>query len=269
MSKLDSQAPLLDLIECAILKEKANAEGGDPVARFKLGERYRQGSGCAQDLLKASRWFRKAAEQGHAEAQEKLAEMLDHGKGVSRDMEEAALWYRKAAGQGRVKAQARLAEMLDQGEGTSPDLEEAAAWYCKAAKQGHETAQLRLAGMLDKGEGVPRDREKAENLYRPLAGRGNHPAIIWIAAFDAKEAEKLGEAARQGNAKAQFGLAEAYEEGRGVQKDIVLAWMWGRLAADGGREDAGKFLEALEREMTEAEVLRAQRSVRDWKLTHS
>ncbi len=272
MVKLDAQetsAPLLDLLELDELTERAKAKGGDPNAQFCLGFKYYQGSGCARDFSKASHWFRKASEQGHAEAQEKLAEMLDRGKGLSCNLEEAAVWYSKAAEQGRAKAQARLAVMLDRGEGIPCDLEAAAALYCKAARQGDEEAQLRLAEMLDKGEGVPRNREKAEKLYRPLAGRGNRTAKAWIDAFDAEEAEKLREAANQGNAMAQFGLAEAYEEGRGVQKDFVLAYMWGRLAADGGHEDAGKFLRSLEREMTQAEVMRAQRKVQEWKLTHS
>ena len=266
MVKLNAQetdAPLLVLMERAAIKEKACAKRGDPNAQFKLGEMHRQGYGCAQDLSKASHWFRKAAERGHAKAQEKLAEMLDCGKGVSRNLEEAAVWYRKAAEQRRAKAQARLAVMLDRGEGIPRDLEAAAPLYCKAARQGNETAQLRLAEMFDKGEGVPRNREKAENLYRPLAERGNPVARAWIDAFDAEEAEKLREAAKQGNAMAQFGLAEAYEEGRGVQKDIVLAWIWARLAADGGHEDAGKFLRSLEREMTQAELMKARRSVRN------
>lgn len=159
--------------------------------------------------------------------------------------------------------------MLDRGEGISRDLEAAAALYCKAAKQGSEAAQLRLAAMLDKGEGVPRNREKAANLYRLLAGRGNPDARTWIDAFDAEEAKKLLEAARQGNANAQFALAEAYEEGRGVQRDMVLAWMWARLAADSGREDAVKLLEVLEKEMTDAEVMKAQRSARNRKPMHS
>ena len=272
MVKLNAQetsAPLLDLVELDELTERAKAKGGDPNAQFCLGFKYYQGSGCARDFSKAMRWYRKAAEQGHAEAQEKLAETLDRGKEVSRNLEEAAVWYRKAAEQGRAKAQARLAAMLDRGEGIPRDPEAAAALYCKAARQRDETAQHRLAEMLDKGEGVPRNREKAENLYRSLAGRGNPAAKAWIDAFDAEEAEKLRKAAKQGNAMAQFALAEAYEEGRGVQKDVVLAWILGRLAADGGHEDAGKFLLSLEREMTQAEVMKARHGVRNWRSKHS
>ena len=260
---------LLDLIEFKELTERAEATRGDPNAQFCLGLKHYQGNGCLRDFSKAAYWYGKAAEQGHAEAQEHLAEMLDHGKGVPRNLEETAVWYSKAAEQGRMKAQARLAAMLDRGEGISRDLEAAAALYCKAAKQGSEAAQLRLAAMLDKGEGVPRNREKAANLYRLLAGRGNPDARTWIDAFDAEEAKKLLEAARQGNANAQFALAEAYEEGRGVQRDMVLAWMWARLAADSGREDAVKLLEVLEKEMTDAEVMKAQRSARNRKPMHS
>ena len=260
---------LLDLIEIDELTQRAKAKGGDPDARFCLGLKYYQGSGCTRDFSKAACWYRKAAEQGHAEAQEKLAEMIDLGQGLSRNPEEAAEWYRKAAEQDRVKAQARLAIMLDQGEGIPRDVETAAIWYCRAAERGDETAQLRWAEMLDKGEGVPGNRKEAAKWYHRLALRGNPAAKTWIDAFDAEEVKKLREAAMRGNAKARFGLAEAYEEGHGVQKDIVLAWMWGQLAADGGCEKANELLEGLEQEMTAAEIAKARRSVGEWKRAHS
>ena len=263
------QPDLLDLIESNELTERAKAEGGDPNAQFSLGARHHRGSGCVQSFSKAACWYRKAAEQGHAEAQESLAEMLDRGEGLSRNLEEAAIWYREAAERGRVKAQARLAAMLGQGEGIPRDVEAAATWYCKAAKQGDEAAQLRWAEMLDKGAGVSRNREEAAKWYRRLAARGHASAIARLDIMYAEEAEKLREAAMPGNAKAQLGLAESYEEGHGVQRDNVLAWMWGRLAADGGCEEAHELLERLEQEMTSTEIFRAQHSVREWKRTYS
>ena len=45
----------------------ANAQDGDPVAQFNLGEYYR--SPEVRSLYEAAEWFEKAAQQNHAQAQ--------------------------------------------------------------------------------------------------------------------------------------------------------------------------------------------------------
>ena len=46
------------------------------------------------------------------------------------------------------------------------------------------------------------------------------------------------EAAKQGNAEAQYRLAYSYFEGNGVEKDYVEAYKWFRKAAEQGNADA-------------------------------
>ena len=74
----------------------SNAERGDPVAQFELGEIYKGGGlGLPQDYNEAAKWYRKAADQGYAPAETALGTRL-----LNKNDEEAYKWYQKAAEQG-------------------------------------------------------------------------------------------------------------------------------------------------------------------------
>jgi hypothetical protein len=53
---------------------RVQAEGGDALAQFRLGELYRDGNGVDRDPLKACVWFRRAVAQGHKGAEAALAD---------------------------------------------------------------------------------------------------------------------------------------------------------------------------------------------------
>ncbi len=72
--------------------------------------------------------------------------------------------------------------------------------------------------------------------------------------------------AAQGNAAAQALLGMMYyEEGQGVPKDYVQAYMWLSLAAAQGYERATKLRDKLAKKMTPSELAEAQRLAREWK----
>ncbi len=56
-----------------------------------LGLRYEDGSGIQQDLAKAAKWYREAANKGYAGAKYRLGLAYYHGRGVSRSWSEAAI----------------------------------------------------------------------------------------------------------------------------------------------------------------------------------
>jgi len=97
---------------------------------------YAHGHGLKQDLVKAAKWYREAANQGDTEAQYNLGLMYAHGDGLKQDYAEAEKWYRKAAEQGDADAQHNLGLIYQNGEGVMQDYTEAAKWYRKAAEQG-------------------------------------------------------------------------------------------------------------------------------------
>ena len=68
----------------------------------------------------------------------------------------------------------------------------------------------------------------------------------------------------QGDPLAQATLGLMYAEGQGVPKDYVLAHMWMNLAAAKGVQEAVKGRDLLEKNMTPAQIGRAQRLAREW-----
>ena len=123
----------------------------DPVEQFKLGSRYYNGDGVAQDYSQAVYWYRKAAEQGDAEAQYNMGVCYENGQGVDKDYAQAVCWYRLAAEQGLADAQFNLGVCYYKGLGTSKDKAQAIYWFEKVAGQGGENAKT----ALDEVKGQP------------------------------------------------------------------------------------------------------------------
>ena len=111
---------------------------------YQTGCDYRDGkNGLTKDLVKAVKYFTKAAEQDHASAQADLGDCYYYGNGVNRNYVEAVNWYRKAAKQGNASAQYGLGRCYYYGNGVTKDKAKAAEWYLKAAEQGNDRAQAR------------------------------------------------------------------------------------------------------------------------------
>ena len=230
------------------------AEQGYAPAQFKIASAYETGNGKKKDLTESLNWYRKAAVQGHAEAsgklktvelllnaqngkadaQYELARAYETGNGVKKDLAEAIEWYKKAAALNHVEAQYRLAQAYETGEGVKQgkNLAEAVKWYRKAAEQNHVSAQYKLALAYETGNGVKKDLAEAVKWYKKAAEKGNTEAQKKL-----KTTELLLNA-QNGSAEAQYQLAQAYETGDGVPKDLAEAVKWYRKAADQGIADA-------------------------------
>jgi len=76
----------------------ANAQDGDPVAQFNLGEYYR--SPEVRSLYEAAEWFEKAAQQNHAQAQLALGLLYLEWLPDLDYREQAQYWIEKAAQNG-------------------------------------------------------------------------------------------------------------------------------------------------------------------------
>ena len=150
--------------------------------------------------------------------------------------------FRKAVDQGEADAQYFLGVMYDNGQGVTQDYAEAAKWYRRAADQGLAKAQVNLGGMYLLGRGVARDDGEAFVWYR--------------------------RAADQGHAEAQSYLGAMYVRGRGVAQDYVIAHMWLNIAATSGHSDAEKVRDLLAKQMTPADIAKAQKLAREWMEKH-
>ena len=251
--------------ETAVEWYRKAAEQNDEGAQFQLGECYYDGIGVEEDEDIAFEWYMKAAENDFADAQSIVAEYyLD-----DEEFELAFVWYKRAAENDvpDPHAQRRVGDFYYEGEHVKQDFKAAAQWYKKAAAEGNEYAQFKLAECYYNGTGVNEDKEKACELYKKAADHGNRDAIAKLAEYyqiiietdddeyDDDEvvfSEELMHAAEQGDAEAQFQLAECYFFGDGIEEDEEEARKWYQKAADQGNEEAIERLseyyeEAIER----------------------
>jgi len=177
--------------------------------------------------------FFTLAQQGHADAQHVLGKAYFNGDGVLEVSSKSAVkWYTKAAEQGHDKAQMDLAMMYDYGMGVQENNETAVSWYTKSADQGNAKAQYNLGVLYVKGEDVSRNEEAGVKL--------------------------ITSAAEQGYPRAQASMGAMYAQGLSVLKDDVRAYMWFYLATYNGSKDASQGTELVAKEMSPAQIVKAQ-----------
>jgi TPR repeat protein len=218
------------------------AENGDAQAQYELGEWYADGETAPRDPAKAVEWMRKAAEQGHMEAQFAMAAFYARGvRGVLRwDMKEAAKWTEKAAEQGHVDAQNNLGMCYAEGRGVELNNVTAREWFRKAAAQGDEMAAAR-AKTLDDMIAWADPEQHTEAAKQGDAEAQFNLGMCHATAKDRdmkKAVEWIAKAAAQNHARAQYALGCSYMEGEGVDKDETKGIGLIQKSADQGLSDA-------------------------------
>ena len=149
------------------------AEGGHPIAQWKLGRMYADGNGVTQDDLRAFEYFSRVA-NAHADDNPSAPQAavvanafvalgryylngIPNSK-VKPDQERAREMFSYAAMYfGNADAQYDLARMYLHGAGTSrDDFRYGARWLSQAAQKGQHQAQALLGQMLFNGDQLPR-----------------------------------------------------------------------------------------------------------------
>lgn len=201
------------------------AEGGHPVAQWKLGRMYANGDGVAQDNLRAFGYFSRIA-NAHAEdnpsapqaaivanAFVELGRYLLRGipnTKIKADPERAREMFSYAASYfGNADAQYDLARMYIGGVGAPRDPRYGARWLGLAAQKGQHQAQALLGQMLFNGEHLPRQ-----------AARG----LMWLTlAKDSATTEEPWITDSYNKA-----LAKATEDDRAMALKMLERWVQGR-----------------------------------------
>lgn len=177
------------LEDSLLIEQRAKAEAGDPVARFKLAGFYARGEGVAQDLVEAAKWLTLAAEQGYAPAQNNLAVCYATGAGVPKDQAKAIEWIRKSAERGYARAQCYLGLSYAKGEGVPRDQAQAIDWFRKSAAQGFADALNHLGYCHSQGRGVPKDEAEAYACWA-IAARTHEGAARNLELLEKKISEQ-------------------------------------------------------------------------------
>ena len=172
------------------------AEGGHPIAQWKLGRMYADGEGVAQDDLRAFDYFSRIANQ-HAEdspsapqagvvANAFVALGRYYLKGipnskVKSDPDRAREMFSYAASYfGNADAQYDLARLYLKGAGSSrDDFRYGARWLGLAAQKGQHQAQAMLGQMLFNGDQMPPQRARGL-MWLTLARDSALPEENWI-----------------------------------------------------------------------------------------
>jgi len=214
----------------------SEAQSGEREAQYWLAMIHDEGNLVAKSHQQFIQWLNKSAEQGYAPAQELLE--YTNSPRTERDNVKAEMWLLRGAAQGNADSQLWLGVAYEQDWFGTCDLQEAAKWYREAAEQGQPDAQTSLGSLYKDGDGVEQNYALAAEWYRKAADH----------------VPDLG-----GAGQGRWHLAELYEEGLGVPKDLVQAYMW--YSIQFGESNLGE----LRAKMTAAQIQEAQRMTEQWK----
>ena len=201
------------------------AEGGHPVAQWKLGRMYAKGDGVAQDDLRAYDYFSKIA-NAHAEDSPSAPQATIVANAfvalgryyvsgipntrVKADPERAREMFSYAASYfGNAEAQYNLARMYLDGVGMPRDTRYGIRWLGLAARKGQHQAQALLGQMLLNGTGSQRQAARGL-MWLTLAQDSAGPDEIWI-----KDSYKTA-------------LSKASEDDRAMALQMLERWVQGR-----------------------------------------
>jgi TPR repeat protein len=172
------------------------AEGGHPVAQWKLGRMYADGDGVIQDDLRAFEYFSRIANQ-HAEDSPSAPQAaivanafvslgryylngIPNSK-IKSDPDRAREMFSYAASYfGNADAQYDLARLYLKDVGSSrDDFRYGARWLGLAAQKGQHQAQAMLGQMLFNGDQLPRQAARGL-MWLTLARDSAAPDETWI-----------------------------------------------------------------------------------------
>jgi TPR repeat protein len=172
------------------------AEGGHPLAQWKLGRMYADGNGVAQNDLRAFEYFNQIASK-HAEDSPSAPQAAIYANAfvalgryyltgipnskIKSDPEKAREMFTYAASYfGNADAQYDLALLYLKGNDASRDeFTYGARWLGLAAQKGQHQAQALLGQMLFNGERLPRQAARGL-MWLTLARDSASPDEAWI-----------------------------------------------------------------------------------------
>ncbi len=212
-----------------------------------LGDTYLYGLGCKQNTVVGMQWIAKGADGGDPHAQKNLADIYYEGNFVDEDYAEALQYYQKAAEQGLSAAKTCLGLLYENGYGVEADAQRAFDYYTEAAEDGDAAGMYNLGRCYFNGIVVERDAAEALEYFTEAAEAGSVDAMCVLGDIYDEGNEELGievdlkqsfywynEAAKNGQAQAQFNVAKCYENGKGTKKNRPKALTWYKKAAEQG-----------------------------------
>jgi TPR repeat protein len=259
------------------------AEQGDPGAQVDLGYFYLAGIGVKPDAAQAVRWFQRASASGSRMGKLNLAVVYLRGEGVPRDMHVGLELLNELAKQDDPRAEAYLGLVYMLGTGVKQDPAAAEHWFEKAAKHHSPEGEYAMGSLYSVTDGHKHDLERAVSYLRQSSDAGYVPSKHSLGLILVKhpelpqgagEAAALLEAAATGGSwRSSVVLGILYRDGRGVPKDISVAYHWFTIAEKQGGEQTEAYLrndlQSARAALSAEEQKRVELSAVQWAATHT
>ena len=221
-----TSAPATAVVAPSLNSLQYAAEGGHPVAQWKLGRMYADGDGVIQDDLRAFEYFSRIA-NAHAEDSPSAPQAtivanafvalgryylngIPNSK-IKADTERAREMFSYAASYfGNADAQYDLARLyLKTPDASRDDFRYGARWLGLAAQKGQHQAQALLGQMLFNGDRLPKQAARGL-MWLTLARDSATPEEAWI-----KESYNRA-------------ITKASEDDRAMALQMLEHWVQGR-----------------------------------------
>lgn len=137
-----------------------NANKGDVESLVMVGDFYNRGQYLEQDIVKALRYYKAAADRGSAPAMFMVSLGYISGQGVEMNKKLGQKYMQKSADCGFAEAQFMFGNYCNDGFFGFLLKRKAGDYLEMAAKQGHAKAQVALADMYLTGKGRPYSIDK-------------------------------------------------------------------------------------------------------------
>jgi len=242
-----------DLSQAAYWYRKA-ADQGDPGAQVDMGYFYLAGIGVKADAEQAVRWFQRASASGSRAGKLNLAVLYLNGEGVPEDTRLGLDLLNDLAKRDDPRGEAYLGLVYILGVGVERNPVIAEHWFDRAAKHHNPEAEYAMGTLYSVTDGHKRDLDRAIIYLRQSADAGyipakhslgllvvNHPELPQ----GSGEATALLEAAAIGGSwRSSAVLGILYRDGKGVPKDLSVAYRWFTIAEKQGGDQAQPLLRA-------------------------
>lgn len=258
-----------NLFKSSFSKQLEKAAKGDAIAQYQVGLAYYDGQGTSRDLLQATIWWKKSADQGNIDAIYNLGVCYANGQGVEQDDAKALEFFHKAAQHNIPEAYSYIGNRIRFGTFKPTtyvaDIEknmEAAEWFSKGCSLGDQACLVNLRKLCEEChnqglrlrdglDGFDINIEESIKWYALPVKYGFVPSqfdlgVIYYNQGNRKDAEKwFVTAAENGWTDAMVNLGKLYATGWFGSADVDSADMWLDMAARQGDQEAKQLLMQL------------------------
>jgi TPR repeat protein len=246
------------------------AKQGNAVSQYKLSKRYKIGNGVKKSQKKSIKWLKKSAKNGYSFAQYELGKRYYLGGGVKKSPEDAVKWFKLSANQNNKRILQKLEKLISKHDikflfvianlyAEADYINKALDYYYLNAQQDHQPSLRVIETKAYQDNKLAQDYLIRLYTQDKAGVQDANVLVSWLQANEKKDPNTIASmawfyergvgvkqdkekafslfqnAARQGNARAQFELGVIYYESE-LENALLSSYMWIYLAKKSGVE---------------------------------